>query len=197
MTRHGETDWNLARRIQGWSDTPLNERGRQQARRLAARLAGVDLAAIYTSDLDRALETAAIVRGSRPLPLRVTETLREVRYGSLEGLTWQELVAQGRGEWLRRWNAGQAEPPPGGEGLADAWARAERFLSCILLRHPGETVLVVTHGGLLRLLICRLQGLGYECWGTVRTANTGLTEIVVEPGKPAQVVRLNDTAHLD
>lgn len=196
LTRHGETDWNTARRIQGWSDIPLNERGREQARRLAQRLAGEELAAIYASDLDRCLETAAIVRGSRPLPLRVTEALRELCYGSLEGLTWDELIAQGREEWLRRWNAGQAEAPPGGEALADAWARADRFLSCILLRHPGETVLVVTHGGLLRLLICRLQGLGYERWGTVRTANTGLTEIVVEPGKPAQVIRLNDTEHL-
>lgn len=161
------------------------------------RLDGTAIDAVYASDLGRALETAAIVRGTRDAPLRVTETLRELNYGALEGMTWDELVAAGHEPWLRRWNAGRAPAPPGGEELAAAWARADRFLSCILLRHPGETVLVVTHGGLLRLLVCLLQGLGPEQWGAVRTANTGLTEAVVVPGERPQLVRINDTVHLE
>ncbi|HEY8416675.1 MAG TPA: histidine phosphatase family protein [Limnochordales bacterium] len=198
LTRHGETDWNVARRIQGWSDIPLNDHGREQARRLAARLRGTELAAIYTSDLARAMETAAIVSDGRPVALRVTETLRELSYGQWEGWTRDDLAAAGCLEWVQRWNAGDAvPPPPGGEPLPAAWERAERFLSCVVLRHPGETVLVVTHGGLLRLLVCLLQGLDYRAWGAVRTANTGLTEALVAPGEPALILRVNDTSHLE
>lgn len=177
---------------------PLNERGREQAWRLGQWLADERLAAIYASDLSRAMETAAIAANGRSLPLRVTDTLRELSYGQLEGWTREDLEAAGYIEWMRRWNAGEdVPPPPQGEALPEAWERAQAFLNCVVLRHPGDTVLVVSHGGLLRLLVCLLQGREYRAWGTVRTANTGLTEALIVPGEPARLLRVNDTTHLE
>lgn len=133
LVRHGETDWNAERRWQGHADVPLNERGREQARALAEEIASngrVD--AIYASDLSRARDTAEIVGGRIGVPVVVDRNLREIDVGSREGLT------------------GDLDGPWDGEPQE---AHAERILRAvrgIAARHPGERVLVVTHGGSLR-----------------------------------------------
>lgn len=182
--------------MQGWSDVPLNETGRKQARRLGERLAGTPVTAVYSSDLSRSLWTADAVASFCRAPILVTPALREVRYGDLEGRTRDEILAMGYGPWWRDWNAGIDVPAPGGETLASAAARADAVLSCVIPRHAGETVVLVAHGGTLRLMICRLMGWPTGEWGRVRIANTGLVEAVVVPGRPARFVRVNDTAHL-
>lgn len=198
LVRHGETDWNAARRVQGTSDVPLNEVGIEQARKLHHRLATVSIDAAYTSDLSRSVETARIVVEGRRLSLRLTPALREIAYGEWEGMTRQALEAAGYGPRLAAWNSGApCDPPADGETREEADARIEHFLSCIFPRHAGETVLVVSHGGPLRLLITRLLGRTVYDWGDVRQANTALSEAVVTPGKAVRFVRINDTAHLN
>jgi probable phosphoglycerate mutase len=138
FARHGETDWNREHRLQGWADPPLNELGRAQARELALALEGERFAAVYSSDLQRAAETARIVAsrlGSGPVVEDVS--LREVDLGSWSGRLWHEVADQQR---------------PDGESRDQ---HRERVLSCVLrlaADHDGETLLIVSHGGSLRAL---------------------------------------------
>jgi broad specificity phosphatase PhoE len=159
LARHGETDWNREGRWQGHSNTSLNELGREQAQRLADELAGkVDV--VYSSDLARARETAEIIAEHLGLEVEVDSRLRERGFGSWEGLTHPE-VEERDGEALARWRAGD------GYGAHDAEpheAFAERIrgvLDDVLERHPGERVLVITHGGSMRVIHALAQGLDY------------------------------------
>lgn len=198
LVRHGETDWNAAGRVQGSSDIPLNRTGMAQARRLRDRLASVSIDAVYTSDLGRCVHTARLVLGARPLRLRLTPNLREINYGELEGKTRRELEAAGYGPWLTVWNGGgPCRPPVGGESREQVDLRVDHFLSCVALRHVDETVLVVSHGGPLRLLMARLMGRPVTGWGEVRQANTALNEVILIPGHAPRIVRVNDASHLD
>jgi glucosyl-3-phosphoglycerate phosphatase len=158
LVRHGETDWNRDHRWQGNSDPPLNERGREQARRLAATLDPPDR--IYASDLARARDTAEIIAERLGLPVILDERLRERGFGAWEGLTIVEIEARFAADHAR-WRAGD------GPGAADAEpfevfaARVGSFLQEVLERHPGEEVLIVAHGGTIRVIHALASGLDY------------------------------------
>ncbi|GAA1444379.1 histidine phosphatase family protein [Leifsonia poae] len=140
LVRHGQTDWNLAKRIQGSSDIPLNATGRAQAEATGRALAGGTYDAIYTSPLGRASETAAIIAEhtglDAPLPL---PAVAERRYGEAEGLTGSEILA--------RWPEGT--PVPGRESRDAVVERALPALLELGERHPGESIIVVSHGGVI------------------------------------------------
>jgi broad specificity phosphatase PhoE len=158
LVRHGETDWNRDRRWQGNSDTPLNKRGREQARELAAALDPPDR--IYTSDLARARETAEILGERLGVPVTADARLRERGFGAWEGLTTAEIEERFAAEHAR-WRAGEG---PGAEDAEPFAAFAERvgsFLQEVLERHPGEEVLVVAHGGTIRVVHALAGGLDY------------------------------------
>jgi broad specificity phosphatase PhoE len=161
LARHGETDWNRDHRWQGHTDAPLNETGLRQAEELAGRLAGEDLAAIYASDLERALRTAEIVAAGVGAPVRSDPRLRERSFGGWEGLTSAEVRERFPAEF-ERWHSGD------GHGLADAEpyeAVVERVREAILEiaeRHPDGTVLVVAHGGPIRVVHALARGLDFR-----------------------------------
>ena len=155
LVRHGQTDWNAERRVQGHSDTPLNEQGRAQARLLAEQLADRQIDAVYSSDLLRAYETARIIAERHGLEVTAIRDLRERHFGTWEGLTDDEIFvrfpeASGNGSW------GDGESR---EAMAD---RVLEALHRIADTHPGGTVVVVSHGGPLRaaLVHCGTDGLG-------------------------------------
>jgi len=153
LARHGETDWNRDLRVQGHSDTPLNEVGREQARALAAALAGERIQAIYASDLSRARETAEIVAGTRELEVRLDPELRERNFGSWEGLTREEI--DGR--------FGESSVPDG-ETNDEVRERVLGAVHRIVALHPGQEVLVVSHGGALNSLWHHASGARLERW---------------------------------
>jgi broad specificity phosphatase PhoE len=148
LARHGETDWNVDRRVQGHSDTPLNDMGRAQARRLAEELSKERIDAVYSSDLVRAHETALIVAEQRGLEVTAIRDLRERHFGTWEGLTDQEIYERfpqvhDGAPW------GDAETQ---EEMAD---RVVGALLRIARAHPDERVLVVSHGGPLRRVLAQ------------------------------------------
>ncbi len=147
LARHGETDWNRERRVQGHTDTPLNEAGRAQARDLAAALAAERFAAVYTSDLARAHETAAIVVSGRGVEPVVLAGLRERHFGTWEGLTETEVLARFPGAQRGHWGDG--------ETAQEMTERVLRALRSIVAAHPGGRVLAVSHGGPLRAVLLR------------------------------------------
>ena len=142
LVRHGETDWNAAGRLQGHTDRPLNDYGRTQAKRLADQLAGDGIAAIYASDLSRARETAEILGERLGLPVVVDPDLREKNWGTWEGLTSDERL--------------QVEFE--GETTEEHRERVLRSVRRIAERHPGQRIVVVTHGGSLRRIQAAVSG---------------------------------------
>ena len=146
LVRHGQTDWNLQGRIQGSSDIPLNSTGRSQAVEAGLRLAADSWDAIASSPLSRAFETAQIIAsevGLDPEAVERIDAIMERRYGSAEGLTGAEVEA--------RYDGGKSVP--GRESRSEVIARVRPALIGLAQRHPGENVLVVSHGGVIGSLV--------------------------------------------
>lgn len=151
LIRHGETDWNRDRRIQGQSDTPLNDAGREQSRLLGRRLRGTAFDAAYASDLSRAIETAELILEDRNLPLTTDPGLRERAFGRWEGLDVQQAAELDPERWEAWRNRSGDVSPPGGESQVELEIRVTAALQSIADRHhPDHTVLVVSHGGAIQ-----------------------------------------------
>jgi broad specificity phosphatase PhoE len=148
LVRHGETDWNLENRVQGHTDTPLNDTGLEQARELADRLAAEPLVAAYASDLVRARDTAAIAARVHGLDVILDPDLREKNFGSWEGLTDLEILERFPDAVRGGWGDGETT-----EAVAE---RAVAAVDRIRTHHPVGTVLVVSHGGAIRAILAHL-----------------------------------------
>jgi len=144
LVRHGETDWNRARRIQGSTDIPLNETGRDQAAVTGALLANRQWDGVYASPLARAYETGAIIARELGLPApEVVPEVAERRYGEAEGLTGDEIDARFPGD----------TPVPGRETREEVAGRVIPAIVALAERHPGENIVLVSHGGVIRTIL--------------------------------------------
>ena len=186
LVRHGETDWNVQHRWQGHSDTPLNDAGRSQAGRLAAELDRVD--AVYSSDLSRARETAEILAERIGLEVRLDSRLRERSFGAWEGLTTEEIETSFPEE-QRRWRAGLGRGAPDAEPFESFAARVGDFVDDVGRRHVDEEVLVVAHGGTIRVVHALATGLDYvRDHGSIpAVANCHPSRYAVREGKLAPI----------
>jgi broad specificity phosphatase PhoE len=160
LVRHGETDWNRERRFQGHADVPLNETGVEQARVLAERLAGERFAAAYSSPLRRAFETAEIVAARLGIAVETSDGLMEVDVGSWSGLTTAE-VEQRFPDGFRHWAETRAGGWTDGETYEELGERVVLDLRRLAGRHPGDSVLAVTHGGPIRSVLAAAAGLSF------------------------------------
>ncbi|MCL4696221.1 MAG: phosphoglycerate mutase family protein [Burkholderiaceae bacterium] len=196
LLRHGETAWNAELRIQGHFDEPLNERGRWQAERAGAALRGEGLARIYSSDLARARQTAeALARASGVAEVHTDPALRERALGRFEGLTYAECESRWPDD-VRRWRA--REPgfaPGGGETVEAFYARCVPCAAAIAARHPGETVAVVAHGGVLDCLYRAATGADLRAPRTWQLGNAAINRLLWH-GEGFVLVGWNDDAHL-
>ena len=198
LVRHGETEWNRTRRIQGQADTPLNLRGEAQASLLGRRLSDTEFMAVYASDLSRAKNTARLAVGESGPEISHVPELREFAYGEWEGLTFAEVEArdpEGFAERMLRHNERFA--PPGGENVHEVVDRVRQFHERVRARHgSGERVLVVGHSGsMLAFLICLLD-MPAEYLLRFRLHPAGLS--IVRTFDDAAVLELwNDTSHLE
>jgi broad specificity phosphatase PhoE len=192
LARHGESDWNRDGRWQGHADRPLTEHGRTQARKLAERLAQVDLHAICSSDLRRATETAEIVARTKGLAVETLPALREVDVGSWVGLTRVE-AEQRYPEGYRRWLAG-VEGWDDGETYDQMSARVVEAVHEIAGAHPGERVLVVAHGGSIRAVHAAALGVDVHTYRRIQRVepNATLSAVCVEDGLLTELCRTED-----
>lgn len=158
LVRHGETEWNASHRYQGFSDIPLNERGLMQAKSAGALLTTEPLAAVYSSDLRRAAQTAAVIAASHQLPVETCTAFRELNFGVWEGLTYAQIMQQWPEELQLMYNFPAHGRAPAGEGFYDVAARAWRRLAALAVTHADDAAIaVVAHDGVLRTLLCRLE----------------------------------------
>lgn len=166
LVRHGQTDWNLEGRFQGQADPPLNDAGRAQAQELAARWAGRRFDAVYSSDLQRARETASIIAAHMGLAVQADPRLREVNLGVWEGMLGADVKAQYPAEW-HEWRHTHRGQPPGGETVAALAARVSPLADEVARQWPSGDVLIVAHSLSLAALICQAQRLPldriFEC----------------------------------
>lgn len=196
VVRHGETSWNADSRIQGQTDIPLSPRGEAQARRLQSRLANEQITVAYASDLQRAWRTAELaLEGRSDIAIVRDPVWRELRFGDWEGLTSAESVARDPDLAAARRRHPASVRPPGGEHLADLQARIAPAIEAIRQRHRGETVLVATHGGVVRTLGCHVLGMDLDLAWRLGASNVGLAVVELRPDGPV-VECWNDTAHL-
>jgi broad specificity phosphatase PhoE len=147
--RHGETEWNVEGREMGQLDSPLTRRGILQAKALATRIRVIRFAALYCSDLGRAVSTAEIIASATGHAPTQDAGLRERHMGIFQGLTKSEMSAQFPLEYSQYRKIGHTFRIPQGESGEDRLARSVRVLTEIAMRHAGQTVVAVTHGGFL------------------------------------------------
>lgn len=183
LVRHGETDWNRERRFQGHEDVPLNDRGRTQVRALAAELAVERFAAVYTSPLRRAAESAEILAEAFGLRVTASDALREVDVGSWSGLTVAE-VQERFPDGFSRWIDWRCEGWEDGERYESFSRRVAEGLLELGSRHLGERVLAVTHGGPIRSAWATARGLSLgEARGRIAALdNCATVRIAVKDG---------------
>jgi glucosyl-3-phosphoglycerate phosphatase len=181
LWRHGITDWNAGERVQGQSDTPLNDRGREQAATAARRLAARRPAAIIASDLRRAADTAGALGALTDLPVRLDPRLRERHFGQWQGLTVTEIAERYPAEHAR-WRAGDDDFGCGVESLSDMAKRVGAALREAADAADGGTVVVATHGGAARHGIGELLGWPPEVtWSLIGLANCHWSELRLDP----------------
>jgi phosphoserine phosphatase len=180
LARHGETDWNREGRFQGHADPPLNATGRAQAAELAAELKAVGLAAVYSSPLRRALETAQAVAGEHGLEPVAVDALREVDVGSWQGLTRVDIETQ-FAEQFARW-LDYEQGWEDGESYEKMGRRAVAALLELAVAHEGDRILAVTHGGPIRAAFAFADGTSHADARRLgpRIGNVFLAEFAVE-----------------
>ena len=183
LARHGESDWNVERRWQGHADRPLTERGREQAKALAEKLRGVEIDAVYASDLRRAWETADAVAAPRGLEVARLPELREVDVGSWSGFTRDEC-AERFPDAFARWQEGGSGWDDG-ESYEDMGVRIVGAIQRLAAKHPDGAILVVSHGGPIRAV--HAHALGVDIATHRRTGpvepNARLSSVSVEDGR--------------
>lgn len=190
LVRHGETEWNAAGRWQGWKDSNLTELGRQQAAQAGEALRGCGAVAMFTSDAGRAVETARIIGEAIGLQARPDAMLRERFYGEYEGMSSDEIdekypntryeVGRDRRDTWR---------PIGGESLVEVTARVMQFIRLVAQQFPGQTVVLVTHAGVLRVIdaVSSKESLE-DIWDRV-PGNCAIFELDANPEGDLKVVK--------
>lgn len=195
LVRHGETEWNAARRFQGQADPELSPVGLEQGHRLARRLSTAPLDCIISSDLRRARRTAEIIGEGRRCPQTVEPDLRELSFGEWEGLTYAEIRASdpdALSAWEKDW---VNRSTPGGESLLELERRVGDFLERLKQGPGNQTLLLVAHSGPLQVLICRALDLPVREHWKFQLDNASLSEINCT-GEWASLRALNDICHL-
>lgn len=194
--RHGETAWNVGSRIQGHLDIPLNDIGRRQAARLVAALADEPLAAIVSSDLSRAYETAQAVAQARGLNVRTDTGLRERHFGAFQGRSFKEVEAE-LPDQAQRWR--QRDPdfvPEGGESLRTFYARCIGAAERLAAAHPSQTLALFAHGGVMDCLYRAATGVDLQAPRSWLLGNASINRLLYADGR-FTLVGWSDTAHLD
>ena len=198
LARHGETVFNVEGRWQGQSDSPRTDRGLAQARELARALAEEPLAAVYSSDLGRALATAREVAAPHGLQVVPEVRLREIDVGGWTGRSGAEIDAEFPG-MRQQWAAKPGDMRlPGGEQLAETQARALAFFAERMPAHVGDSVVVIGHGAINQaILVAAMGGTAMDLWLAQRIDNCQISRLVWTPRAGLSLVEICDVRHLE
>jgi len=196
LVRHGQTAWNREERFRGQVDLPLDDWGLKQAEAVGGRVAsGWQPSAVYASSLQRTLQTAAAIARACGLRATIHDGLLDIDYGMFAGLTPGEAATQ-YPDLARAWQrAPHTVHFPEGESLADVRTRAESALTEIIANHADQTIVLVTHVVVCRLLLCSVLGLDSSHFWQFRPATASLNVFEISE-ESSRILSVNDTCHL-
>lgn len=195
LVRHGANEYTRTHRLAGWTpEVHLNDFGRSQAVAVGEHLSKRKLAAIYSSPLERTVETAQAILAHHPhLHLQLAEAVGEVRYGEWTGQELSKLAQ------TRLWRHVQHEPSrvtfPGGEAMRDAQLRAVNCIEDVCLHHPRETVCVVSHSDIIKMIVAHYMGMHLDLFQRINISPCSLTIIQLGSGQP-MIEQVNETSFL-
>lgn len=195
LIRHGETEWNKTARLQGNSDIKLAEEGIRQAQLLAKNVSFSEVAAVYSSDLIRAVNTAKILADRVNLPVIEKPGLREANFGDWEGKYINALVEEFPDDFGKFFINPDNAKPPGGETFLECQARVMNALDEIVADHENQNIIVVSHGAAIRLIICAALEIRIRKMWSISQFNTAVNILIADEGT-FRVELLNSTAHL-
>ncbi|MBA7604058.1 Phosphoserine phosphatase 1 [subsurface metagenome] len=194
LVRHGETEWNVANIFRGRTDIELNETGIGQARLLAKYLSNANIDAIYSSPLKRALKTAEIIASYHKLDVDIAPDLTDFNFGKWQGLSHQEVKDKYKKLYTEWINHPDQVKMPAGESLDDVRKRAMRVVARVIARY-AETVVLVSHRVVNKVLICALLGLDNSHFWNIKLDTCGIT-IFTYGDKQFILTKHNDTSYL-
>jgi alpha-ribazole phosphatase len=197
FVRHGETEYNCQSRYQGHTDSRLSELGRCQSARVAERLGAETIAAVYSSDLVRASETAQAVAALHRLSVSTDADLRECAFGDWEGLTVKQISERFPALYRSYLRDSVTHRAPNGERLEDLLARVVRAVDSIVAAHPGGTSVIVTHGGPIRAFFCHAFDAKLDTFRKIRLDNCGITILSLGADGRWFLQSLNEAHHLE
>ncbi len=184
LVRHGESLWNASGLIQGHRDPDLSPLGQMQARALEGQFAPHTYAAVFTSDLSRAIQTAELSTGLSRGRFHSTPSLREIDFGDWEGLSPAEVNQRFPQQWEAFRRDAVTGRPPSGESIQQLADRVEQVIKTWHREYAGQSVLAFTHGGVVRVALILIFGLPVINWRAIRVGNTGVTKIKFKKSGP-------------
>jgi phosphoserine phosphatase len=194
ITRHGETEWNIQKRMQGWLDSPLTELGKRQAEWLGERLQRVNIDIVYSSPLGRAYTTSEIICKDRKIDIIKNEDFREIDLGAWEGLRQEEIEVFDEEQLKNFWHAPGIYMPSKGESFHDVISRTHKAVQQILTNHKGQTILIVTHAAAAKAIMYHYENRTLEqFWEPPFMHQTSLSQIEVDEDKHKVVLHADIT----
>ena len=195
LIRHGETDWNKEQIFRGRIDVALNEVGLAQARSVQATLKDVQINAIYSSPLSRALETARVVGEGRNCEIRIEEGFIDIDFGRWQGLSHQKVKEDYKDLYEMWLSKPQMVTFPEGESLEEVQKRSMKALEKVIKKHPEETLAIISHRVLNKVLLCSILGLELSHFWYIKQDTCALNRFEYKDDK-YYLTLLNDTCHL-
>lgn len=196
LIRHGETDWNVTKRFQGWSDIELNKNGIEQAKLLGKRFQKIKVDEVYSSPLKRAVKTAEPVAQANGICVKTNECFKEINFGEWEGRTRDELSQVYGTQFDEFINEPESHTFPGETSFDIVTKRVAKGLNEVLKGKNNESIAIVSHGGIIRLMIKYLLDLNEPWYNKTWVDNTSVT--FIEIGKNHTLLRVfNDSSHIE
>ncbi len=181
ITRHGETEWNVEGRMQGWMNSELTEKGIKNAEALGKQLESTEFKVIYSSTSERAVHTAELIRGSRRISIITDENLREINLGELEGKLKDEYTDSDRQQLDTFWNRPHQYKALSGEDFYQVRVRIEAVLKKIISENKDSNIIIVTHGGIVKTMMAIFKGIPVEkLWEPPFIHGTSLSIVEVD-----------------
>ncbi|MGF7057056.1 histidine phosphatase family protein [Brassicibacter mesophilus] len=195
LIRHGESEWNILSKVQGQNNVNLTKKGIEQATKAAERLSKEKIDEIYSSDLDRAYDTAKIIADKLKLDVKKLQELREIKFGVWEGLTSSEIKENYKNEHMIWMTEPHKLQLPEAERLIDVQERMLKGVNKLMKENKDKNILIVSHGSAIKALILGILDIDLSSYNKISIGNVGLTIIEYRDYSPVIGV-LNDTSHL-
>ena len=193
LVRHGQNEWVKEKRLAGWTpNVHLNSEGRQEVKALASRLSSLPVKMIYSSPLERCIETAEILAEPNIVPIETNENLGEVRFGKWEGKKLKKLARK-----KRKWHLVQHYPSrfrfPGGESFSEVQTRAVKAIEDFSRLHTKEVISVVSHADVIKLVLAHYLGMHIDLFQRIAVSPASLSILALSENGSVHVVRINDS----